>query len=174
MEIFSFNPISVEFIENISKDSKVFNMTKDKIEAEKILLTSFYDEKLGASEEKLDIAIYKDGRWEILDIEEKIEGFNEIPLGYLISSVTYDKVIVVIRRLSTMLLDTKKDGLTTYIYNVISNKYKSINDNPKLLGMLARYGICLDDSDEMYKKLERYDTTNEIRSWIKLVEEGSE
>lgn len=174
-EIFTFNKLTLDEIKELVDSSYIFNKTKESIDSEKITLVSFSDERLGSSVEKLDVAVFKDGEWEILDIDKKIEGYNEIPLSYLISSVTYDKVIVVIRRMSTMLLDTKKDGITSYILSVIPEKYRSIEDNPKLLGMLAKNRISLDDSEEMYHKIEKCDTSGELKEWLENVrKEGSE
>lgn len=147
MDIFTFNPIQLEDILGYEKSSNVFNMSESDIEKERVLLASFDDEKLGSSIEKLDIAIKVGGQWELLDVEDKIKGYNEIPLGYVLKGVLYDEVMIILRRMSTMKLDRVSSGVTTYIY------YKTcyadnLANNPSLLGRLASNKIRLDGSNE--------------------------
>lgn len=170
MEVFTFNPISLDDVVKYAEDCKVFNSLKEDIEKEKIMLASFSDEKLGSSMEKLDLAVFSNGEWKILDIDKKIEGYNEIPLGYLISSVNYDKVMVILRRMSTMVLDKVKEGISTYIYNAIPEKYRSLNGNASMIGMLAKNRISLDDSDEMYKRIEESGDCDVIKKWLSNIE----
>ena len=173
MKTFSFNPISVESVEEFSKNSRVFNMTKDNIEREKVILSSFYDEKLGSAQEKLDIALFRKGKWDILDIDERISGYNEIPLGYVVSTESYDKVMVILRRMSTMVLDKVKEGISTYIYSVVPERFRDVQDNAAMLGMLAKNQICLDGSEEMYRRIGECNQRDSetMLEWVKMREE---
>ena len=84
---FSFNEVSLSDIEKYANSSNVFNLSEDDILKEVITLASFHDENLGSSEEKLDLAIYNNKEWKLLDIEDKIGDNNQIPLSYLIKDI---------------------------------------------------------------------------------------
>ena len=103
--------------------------------------------------EKLDVAVYYNGEWSILDIDDKVRGYNEIPLGYLLQGVPYEKVLVILRIMSTMLTDKVKSSVITYMYYSVSEKYRDIQYNKALFGKLAKNRVCLDDSEEMHKSL---------------------
>ena len=166
--IFDFSRLTIENIETWERKSNIFNMTKDGISKEKVILSSFYDERLGESVERLDVAVSKDGKWEILDIDDKIEGYNEIPLGYVLENVSYDKVMVILRRLSSMIIDKEKSGVSTFIYYKVDDKYRDVVDNKTLLGKLASNKICLDDSDEMFDKLRKIGILEDINRLISI------
>lgn len=145
MTEFEFKSLTDKDIESYVKDARVFNMSRESIEKEKIVLASFSDEKLGDSEEKLDIAIFlKNKGWKLLDIDDKIKSYNEIPLGYLLQDIDYDRVLVVIRRMSNMILDKSDGNVSMFIYCVVSPEFKGIENNPSLIGSLARHRIYLD------------------------------
>lgn len=154
MQEFIFNKVTAEDLEKYSKEANVFNMSEEDIKKEKVILTSFDDEKLGSSKESLDVAVYNNGTWEWLDIADKIEGYNEIPIGYLLDDIEYTRVLVLIRRMSSMLLDVKKDGYNTYILCKIGKDFEGIDlDNDKsLLGLMAKSHIYLDESEESVKE----------------------
>jgi hypothetical protein len=164
MDIFKFNPVTDEEIAEYAVSSNVFNMSKDDIEKEKIFLKSFSDEKLGSSMERLDVAVFRDDAWKLLDIEDRIEGYNEIPLGYILKDESYDKVLIILRRMSTVVLDSIKEGISTYIYFRVSDEYSSVKQNASLFGLLARNHICLDNSEEMKEKLQKMGITNDVES----------
>lgn len=150
---FIFNKVTDESLEFYIKNSNVFNMTRDSIEKEKILLSSYSDESLGASEEKLDIAIYHDGEWKVQDIADKIKGYNEIPLGYILPKEgSYSRFLIILRRMSNMLLDEVKEGYSSYIYCVCPDKYKNLEEDKALFGLLAKSKIYLDVSEEDIKR----------------------
>ena len=62
-EQFVFNEITNEDIVNYVSISNVFNLSEEDILKEKIELSSFSDERLGASEEKLDVALFYNNSW---------------------------------------------------------------------------------------------------------------
>lgn len=165
---FTFNPISKEYVEELESSSNIFNMTKQDIEKEKVVLASFEDEKLGSAVEKLDLAVYLDGVWCLLDIDDKIEGYNEIPIGYLVKDVSYDRIMVILRRMSTMVLDKVKEGISTYIYSKVPDKYQDVQNDKRFMGFLAKNHIYLDGSDDMYEKVNNLKNDREATiDWLK-------
>lgn len=156
---FKFAEVTQEQIKDFVNMSHVFNNTRGYIDSEKVILASFEDENLGDCVEKLDIAVYSHGEWILLDIEDKIREYNEIPLGYVLKDVKedYTKVMVIIRRLSSMVLDTKREGVSAYIYNIIDDSLSSIEDEAYSIvyGILCRYNIALDMSDDMWGRIEK-------------------
>ena len=166
--IFQFNPISVNFVKGLESSSNVFNITRCNLEKEKVLLAFFEDEKLGSSAERLDVAIGMNEEWSVLDIEDKVEGYNEIPLGYILSGAEYDKVMVILRRMSNMVLDKKKEGITHYIYNILPDIYEDLPN--KFYGFLASNKICIDGSEDMMSKVEKIPDCKlklELRDYLK-------
>ena len=151
--VFEFIDLTLDDIVSYEKNSPIFNATDDSIRKEKIILTSFHDEKLGSSVESLDVALYKDGKWCILDIEDMIDGYNEIPIGYVIGDNEYERVMVIIRRMSSMVLDKEKFGATSYVYFKMPDVYRHLENDKSLIGKLAKYRVVLDGSDEMFCKL---------------------
>lgn len=154
MEEFVFNKVTEEDLDRYTKDANVFNMSEDDIKKEKIILTSFEDEKLGSSRETLDIAVYNDGEWSWIDIEDKIKDYNEIPVGYVLEGIDYTRVLVLVRRMSSMLLDTKRDGYSAYILCKVGKDFDvvSLNDDKALLGLLAKSHIYLDENIDSVKQ----------------------
>ena len=77
----------------------------------------------------------------------KVDGFNEVPLSWLLSDVgNIDDCLVILRRMSNMVLDKNNSSLSTYIYHIVDDKYGFITSNALMSGKLARYGIKLDGS----------------------------
>lgn len=150
-EQFVFNEITNEDIENYVSISNVFNLSEEDILKEKIELASFSDERLGASEEKLDVALFYNNSWNLLDIEDKIKDYNEIPLGYILDGEVFSRVLVLIRRMSTVLVDRKKGGFNSYILCKVPDKYKSVSQDKALFGLLAKNQVYLDGSEEEIK-----------------------
>lgn len=140
---FEFNKVTREDIDNYLKTSHVFNNVKETIEKERVALASFDDERLGSSMEKLDVAVCRNGVWEVLDIEDKISGYNEVPLGYLLSGLDYDGVLIILRKMSNMILDKCKSSITHYRYHVLSDAYKEVEEDLSLYGVLAKNHIAL-------------------------------
>lgn len=151
---FIFNKITDDDLKFYVEHSNVFNMTRDSIEREKILLSSYSDESLGASEEKLDIAVYNEGVWHIQDIASKIKGYNEIPLGYILpKEEPFTRVLIILRRLSNIVLDTVKEGYSSYIYCITaSDKYQNLEEDKALFGLLAKSKIYLDMPEDDIKR----------------------
>ena len=154
MEEFVFNKVTKEDLETYTKDANVFNMSEEDIKKEKVILTSFEDEKLGSSQETLDIAVYNNGKWSWLDIKDKIEGYNEIPVGYVLEDIDYTRVLILVRRMSSMLLDTKRDGYSAYILCKIGKDFNlsSIEEDKALMGLLAKSHIFLDEDVDSVKQ----------------------
>ena len=150
-EQFVFNKIGIGDVEEYASSSNVFNLSEEDILKEKIQITSFSDEKLGASEEKLDVAVFNDNQWSILDIEDKVKDYNEIPLGYLLEDRDFSRVLVLIRRMSTVLLDRKRDGYNSYVFCKVPEKYKNVSQDKALFGLLAKSHVYLDGSEEDIK-----------------------
>lgn len=150
---FIFNKLKSEDLSFYVDKSNVFNMKRGDIEKEKILLASYSDDTLGASEEKLDIAIYRDGVWELQDIEKKIKGYNEIPLGYILPKDSdFTRILIILRRMSNMILDSVKEGFSSYIYCVADSRYHMLEEDKALFGLLAKNRIFLDVSEEEVKQ----------------------
>ena len=146
-EEFVFNKVTENDIDKYVSNANVFNMSDEEIKREKVILSSFEDEKFGSSFEKLDIAVYNDGTWSWLDIDDKIEGYNEIPVGYLLEDIVYSRVLILVRRMSTMVLDTKRDGYNAYILCKMGKEFENVNlsEDRALLGLLAKSHIYLDE-----------------------------
>ena len=149
---FSFNEVSLSDIEKYANSSNVFNLSEDDILKEVITLASFHDENLGSSEEKLDLAIYNNKEWKLLDIEDKIGDNNQIPLSYLLKDISFSRVLVLIRRMSSMLLDRKQTGVSSYILCKVKDKYKDVHLDKALFGLLAKSHVYLDQSESEIKE----------------------
>ena len=148
---FEFDKLKPEEVEEYAKTSSIFNYTKNRIDKERVALVSFEDEKLGYSMEKLDLAVSNDlEKWEILDIEDKTEGFNEFPLGYLTDGVEYTYLLVIRRSMSNMVLDKVKSHATSYIYCVVDDSLRGIEDIGPVQGLLAKNRICLTGSMDIW------------------------
>ena len=154
MEEFVFNKVTEDDLETYTKDANVFNMSEEDIKKEKVILTSFEDEKLGSSQETLDIAVYNDGKWSWLDIADKIAGYNEIHIGYVLEGIDYTRVLVLVRRMSSMILDTKHDGFSSYILCKIGKDFdlSSVSEDKALMGLLAKSHIFLDEDVDSVKQ----------------------
>lgn len=159
---FVFDELTESDVNSYAEKAYVFNRYKKQIEVDKVLLTSFSDEQYGDSEEKLDVAVKTgDEGWRLLNISDKIESYNEIPIGYLLSGVEYDKVLVIIRRMSSLIFDKSNVSSSSYIYSVIGDEYKNISNYPEVSGLLASNKIYLDKRfEELSKDIrDRFDST---------------
>lgn len=136
---------------------RIFNITRSLLLKEKVELISFEDERLGSSKEILHIFIRKGGEeiWDSLDIKDKIEGYNEIPLGYILGDIDdYSDVMVYIQRESSVLLDRVSKGATVYSYHIVSDKYERLCSDMSIVGALASKSITLeDDIDKTYNQI---------------------
>lgn len=160
---FVFNDLTDADVEKFAKEAYVFNRDKESIEKDKIILNSFSDEDLGDSVEKLDIAVkVGDKRWNLLKVNDKIEGYNEIPVGYLLSDTEYDKVLIIIRRMSNFLYDKSSTSSNSFIYSVVRDEYKDIVNHSDISGLLASKKIYLDkDFKELSEDIkQRFDEVN--------------
>jgi len=166
-EEFIFNELTDDDIQYFVDKSKVFNVSLEEAKNEKITLLSMSDETLGASQEHLDIAIYNDNKWSILDIKDKVQDYNELPLGYLVSDKDFSRILIIVRRMSTLVLDTVKEGSNSYILCIVPDKYKGISKDKALFGLLAKNQVYLDEPEESIKsqiKSKIYDRNDEILS----------
>lgn len=159
---FVFDELTESDVNAYAEKAYVFNRYKKQIEIDKIILNSFSDERYGDSKEKLDVAVKNgSGRWNLLNISDKIESYNEIPLGYILSGVEYDKVLVIVRRMSSLIFDKSNVSSSSYIYSVIGDEYKNISNYPEVSGLLASNKIYLDKGFEELSKdiIDRFDNT---------------
>lgn len=146
MEEFVFNSLTLNDLIKYVDTSKVFNITKSEFNQVKVYLASYEDEKLGNAVERLDVACHIGNKWSLVDMS-KVEGFNEVPLSWLLSDVgDIDDCLVILRRMSNMVLDRNNASLSTYIYHIVDDKYEFITSNALMNGKLARFGIKLDGS----------------------------
>ena len=155
MSDFVFDKISDSDIEKYAEEAKVFNYTRERIDREGVMLVSFEDEKLGSSMEKLDLAVSFDKKvWTLLDIDDIIQGYNEIPLGYVTNGVEYNYLMVIVRLMSNMVLDKVHDNYHAYIYCRVDDYLKGIEDS-YFQGKLAvdKFDL-LGDYDTVIKKIE--------------------
>ena len=103
----------------------------------------------------------------------KVEGFNEVPLSWLLSDVgDIDDCLVILRRMSNMVLDKNNSSLSTYIYHIVDDAYEFVTSNALMNGKLARYGIRLDGSiddilDIINNKVDNDYDKNSLISFIK-------
>lgn len=141
---FIFDSLDIKEVKNLAEKSSIFNYTRKRIDKEKVILISFDDEKLGSSMERLDFAVSDDfENWEILDVEDRIKGYNEIPLGYVTDKMDYKYLLVIIRSMSNMIMDKVKSRITNYIYCVVDDKLSGIEDINPIQGLLAKNKIKL-------------------------------
>lgn len=146
MEEFIFDSLTLNDLVKYVDISKVFNITKGEFNRVKVYLASYEDEKLGNAVERLDVAYHVGNKWSLVDMS-KVEGFNEVPLSWLLSDVgDIDDCLVILRRMSNMVLDRNNASLSTYIYHIVDDKYGFITSNALMNGKLARFGIKLDGS----------------------------
>lgn len=144
LEDFIFNELKQEDLQSYIDKAYVFNMSEDDIIKEKVVITSFSDDSIGSAQEYLDVAVFFKNEWKILNILDKIDGYNEIPLGYLLENVEFDRVLVIIRRMSTVILDKSKESSSSIIYSKLNDDFIGIKGHPELIGKFAKYGIYLD------------------------------
>ena len=152
---FIFKRITKNDLIEYGKSSRVYNMTLEEIKSDKIFLTEFHDEMLGDSVEDLTVAIsksYHGNSWTKLNIREKIDGYNEIPLGYLLDGISFKRVLIIIRRMSNMILDRKIGNSSTSIYSLMDDKYKNLSKDRVLIGKLAQYRIFVHGNLNTVKK----------------------
>lgn len=169
MDTFVFNSITDEELADMSKNAKVFNLTEDSIKSEKVILASVDDEQWGSAVERLDIAVWdkKNSVWKLLDIHDKIEGYNEIPLGYVFEGQAFSRVLVIIRRMSSFLMDKSTYGQTVYIYSVVSDSFKDLVKDPVFLGRMAQSRIYLDGTPrQVYRQIRNTFTDKEKREGL--------
>lgn len=146
MEEFIFDSLTLNDLVKYVDTSNVFNITKGEFNQVKVHLASYEDEKLGNAVERLDVAYHIGNKWSLVDMSN-VEGFNEVPLSWLLSDVgDIDDCLVILRRMSNMILDRNNASLSTYIYHIVDDKYEFITSNALMSGKLARYGIKLDGS----------------------------
>lgn len=148
---FEFNKITDIDLDKYVSDSNVFNMSEHDILNERIIVTSFSDETLGSAEEHLDIALFNNGKWDLLDVNDKVNTDEEITLGNLISGLEFTRVLIIIRRMSTIVLDRKKEGVNSYILCKVPEKYKDVSKDKALFGLLAKSHVYLDCTEEEIK-----------------------
>lgn len=148
MEEFIFDSLTLDDLVKYVNTSKVFNITKGEFNQVKVYLASYEDEKLGSAVERLDVAYHVGNKWSLVDMN-KVDGFNEVPLSWLLSDVgDIDDCLVILRRMSNMVLDRSNASISTYIYHIVDDKYEFITSNALMNGKLARFGIKLDGSVE--------------------------
>ena len=148
MKEFIFDSLTLNDLVKYVDTSKVFNITKGEFNQVKVYLASYEDEKLGNAVERLDVAYHIGNKWSLVDMF-KVDGFNEVPLSWLLSDVgDIEDCLVILRRMSNMVLDRNNASISTYIYHIVDDKYEFITSNALMTGKLARYGIKLDGSVE--------------------------
>lgn len=140
---FIFKKLTKDDIGKYIENARIFNMTKEDMLHEQIVLQSFDDDVLGSSREKMDIiALQKNSReWEILDLD--IDEFNLIPICSVLDIDKYEKLVIVIRKMSDMLMDKIQGRYDSYMYNIVDDKFNKLHEYPVLCGKLARYKIDL-------------------------------
>lgn len=150
-EQFVFNKVTNKEAEEYASKSNVFNLSEDDIMKEKIILASFSDERFGSSEEKLDVAVFANNEWNVIDIDEMVKGYNEIPLGYVLKDRQFSRVLVLVRRMSTFIVDRKKEGYHSYVFCKVPDKYKDVSKDKALFGLLAKNQVYLDEGEDGIK-----------------------
>ena len=174
MEEFVFNSLTLNDLIKYVDTSKVFNITKSDFNQVKVYLASYEDEKLGNAVERLDVAYHIGNKWSLVDMS-KVEGFNEVPLSWLLSDVgDIDDCLVILRRMSNMVLDRNNASLSTYIYHIVDDKYGFITSNALMNGKLARFGIKLDGSiDDVLQVInDTVDNDYDKNSLISFIKSG--
>lgn len=174
MEEFVFNSLTLNDLIKYVDTSKVFNITKSEFNQVKVYLASYEDEKLGNAVERLDVAYHIGNKWSLVDMS-KVEGFNEVPLSWLLSDVgDIDDCLVILRRMSNMVLDRNNASLSTYIYHIVDDKYGFITSNALMNGKLARFGIKLDGSvDDVLQVInDTVDNDYDKNSLINFIKSG--
>lgn len=174
MEEFIFDSLTLNDLVKYVDTSKVFNITKSEFNQVKVYLASYEDEKLGNAIERLDVAYHVGNKWSLVDMS-KVEGFNEVPLSWLLSDVdNIDDCLVILRRMSNMVLDKNNASLSTYIYHIVDDKYEFITSNALMNGKLARFGIKLDGSiDDVLQVInDTVDNDYDKNSLINFIKSG--
>lgn len=174
MEEFIFDSLTLNDLVKYVDTSKVFNITKGEFNQAKVYLASYEDEKLGNAVERLDVAYHVGNKWSLVDMS-KVEGFNEVPLSWLLSDVgNIDDCLVILRRMSNMILDRNNASLSTYIYHIVDDKYGFITSNALMNGKLARFDIKLDGSiDDVLQVInDTVDNDYDKNSLINFIKSG--
>lgn len=174
MEEFIFDSLTIDDLVKYVDTSKVFNITKAEFNQAKVYLASYEDEKLGNAVERLDVAYHVGNKWSLVGMS-KVEGFNEVPLSWLLSDVgDIDDCLVILRRMSNMVLDKNNASLSTYIYHIVDDKYEFITSNALMSGKLARFGIKLDGSvDDVLRVInDTVDNDYDKNSLINFIKSG--
>ena len=174
MEEFIFDSLTLNDLVKYVDTSKVFNITKGEFNQVKVYLASYEDEKLGNAVERLDVAYHIGNKWSLVEMS-KVEGFNEVPLSWLLSDVgDIDDCLVILRRMSNMVLDKNNASLSTYIYHIVDDTYEFITSNALMNGKLARFGIKLDGSiDDILQVInDTVDNDYDKNSLINFIKSG--
>lgn len=143
MDIIQFSPIKQKELENYASSAYVFNTSRENILKEVIRTASFSDERLGSSDEDVTVAIATNkGKWRVLPLTNHS---GEIVLQDVLENKRFSKVLVIVRRMSSMVLDKVKSNFSCYILSSVHKDFAKI-DIPKyasIKGELAKNRIYL-------------------------------
>lgn len=143
MDNFVFKELSKDDLSEYEKSAKVFNVKKEDIERETISLVSFFDEKFGSSKENVCIATSFNGSdFEVVK-KDFYSDYDYIELSDVLSGIKYDRVLIVIRRMSNMILDKVSSSVSCYIYSVIHKDFDKCVIPKNIIGILAKNVVYL-------------------------------
>ena len=145
MTDFAFNDISSVDLGRFVNNSKVFNTTRDKLGKEVIFTTFFEDDRLGSSIERVDIAVYNNGNWSLLDFDyvSKFLSDGSVSLSAILAGYSYDRVLVITRRMSNLIIDKVSFNEDSFILSIVSSGFEGVVNSGSLIGKLAKLRIYL-------------------------------
>ena len=146
MDNFIFKELSKEDLAEYAKSAKVFNYKREDIENEEVVLVSFYDEKFGSSKEDLCIAVSLNGSDFELVKKDFYADSDYVRLSDVLRGIEYDKVMVIVRRMSNMILDKVRSSASCYIYSVLHDDFKNCVISINIVGILAKNVVYLSKS----------------------------
>lgn len=143
MDNFVFKELSKDDLLEYEKSAKVFNVKREDIENEEISLVSFFDDKFGSSKEDLCIAVSLNGSNFELVRKDFYSDYDYVKLLDVLDGVKYDRVLVIIRRMSNMIFDKVRSSVSCYIYSIINKDFENCVIPKNIVGVLAKNVVYL-------------------------------
>jgi hypothetical protein len=162
MQVFKFNEISHIELKNYNENAFVFNVSIDDLKKIQAVENKFTTEDLGSTSESVDIFVDTLGKG-LLPVDNYLtkssfltkEGDSEsgiYALGGMIElletkGVQFKGILVVVRTMSSFLMDTKDVSFISSYYSICTNEVSILlGDNPALDGLLAKQKVRLSEN----------------------------
>lgn len=165
---FDFNVLTTKDVEDVLKNSRVFNTSISGF-SDEIIVENRFDTEFGSSQERLDMYVYSKGCFlnirELINldifkvrIEGKESGVYNMRgiIEELVSNkgITLIDLLVVRRVMSNYALDSSTSNIEGILYHICDDDiYGIIKENPGFGGLLASKMIRVDNINDCRDKL---------------------